>query len=1121
MPQLEIVLLGSPRVYLDDRRVEIRLHKAIALLAYLAVTGRAHSREALATLLWPDADQSTALGRLRRTLYRVGQDVGSDVVLASRTMAELNLEVALRLDTEQFQQLLDGCLADAGSRPAPDTGCVSRLTEAVGLYADDFMAGFTLPDSPPFDEWQFFEADGLRRAFGRALGRLVDIHQAEGAWERAIGYARRRLALDPLEEAVHRRLMELYARAGRQGAAIRQYRECERLLQEELGMAPGEETMALHEAIKSRQIPAINSQATAPELGHEIRHGAGMQGPAIAEGTFPGSDLRPLPAALETRPYVPVRGKKVDAPEQPGNLPAAVQPFIGRSGDLEEVRALLADDPHCRLLVITGPGGIGKTRLALEAARRTRHIFSDGAYLVRLGPLPSADHLLPALAKEIGLRLSAGAAIKEQLLGYLSGKRMLLLLDNFDHLMPGARLVAEILEAAPEVKILVTSRERLNLSSESVYALGGMSYPRDGACRDALDHGAVQLLIHLGRLARPHLDFGPDDVCHASRICRLVGGTPLALVLAAGWLEMLSFQEIADEIAHNLDFLASSLTDLPERQQSVRAAFEYSWKHLSGADRQAFMRLAVFEDGFTRQAAQRVAGVQPRTLRRLIDKSLVSVRDAARYEIHELLCQYAAQQLEASGEADAVRERHGEHYLSMMAQREADLKGRRQIPALDEIEQDLANIRAAWAWAARQKKEASLGRSAESLYLFFSFRGCFQEGAELFAAAREQLMPCPEDEPTLGCSRLSARLAWLQLTNPARPGGIQDDLAGHLALAREHGDRAEVAFSLLQLGCYHLLAEHEPDRAIGFLEQSLEHYRNLGDRFYMAVVLHWLGASRGTTTSPENLMHWMEQSLALARETGNEVMVPYNLRALAMGAICLGDYDAAAAYCHEALAIDAKIGASFGLAESRALLGLTHFLQGDLDRSRDLVAEGLELARQVGHPATVAHSLAVQSLLASLGGTPTMGRQMADESLSMHSTSLGIILARWGLAIAHFELEEYDVAWGHLREGLKQADLFALPATKAWLLPVAPLILSQEGRSVLAVELLPLVLDPSMQVSGWAERWPRFAALPDRLRAELGSAQFDAAWERGRSLEIEATAASILDGDLAVQGSDA
>lgn len=1098
MAQLELLLFGPPRLCLDGQQVDIRVHKAIALLAYLAVTKRPHSREALATLFWPDADQSTGLGRLRRTLYRVGQAAGPKVLRTTRTMAELDPQAELWLDTDRFRHLIAGCLSDARPDPALDEGCVDRLAAAAELYADDFMAGFTLPDSPPFDEWQFFEAEGLRRSFGRALQALAEAHQARGEWQPAIDYARRRLALDVLEEASHRRLMRLYALAGQQAAALRQYEECRRILDEELGVAPGKETAALHQAIKSRKAPALSGRQSGSTLAPGV------------DGADSGHDSGSLPARVEIRPDLPDRERPAEAPSPPSNLPAAVHPFVGREQELEEIQTLLADDPHCRLLVLTGTGGIGKTRLVLEAARRTLHIFGDGVYFVRLGPLPSVEHLLPALAEQVGLRLHGGTPARQQLLGYLSDKRLLLLLDNFEHLMAGAGLLAEILEAAPEVKILVTSRERLNLSGESVYALGGMPFPADDSCQDALDYGAVQLLIHLGRLARPHLELKADDVCQASRICRLVGGTPLALVLAASWLEMLSFREIADEIAENLDFLEGSLLDLPERQRSVRAAFEYSWSRLSDTERLALTRLSVFEDGFTREAARRVAGVQPHTLRLLIDKSLVSVDRPGRYEIHELLCQYAAQRLKAAGELGRMRDRHSEHYLSMAAQRETDLKGRRQIPALDEIEQDLANIRAAWHRAMEHEDEAALGRAAESLYLFFSFRARYREGAELFAAARERLAPCPDQAPSLGCSRLSARLAWLQLLSPPASNRILADLESHLEVARERDDRSEVAFSLLQLGCYHLLAAREPHAAAGLLEQSLEEYQALGDRFYTTVTLHWLGVSRGATRSLAELVRLMEQSLALARETGNRVLVPYNLRALAVGALGMGEYGAAGRYCHEALEIDAAVGASMGLAQSRILLGLIHLLEGDLDQALAQTERGLEMARRIGYAATTAYGLAVQSLVLSLKGRPALGQEAGDESLALASNSLAAILAHWGLAIAHSEFEEHDAAWKHVREGLQHADLVALSALKVWLLPVAAFLLDQRGQGERAVELLAVARQRPADIGGWTQLWTPLVELRARLRAELAADRYEAASKRGEGLEVDAAVTAIL-----------
>jgi predicted ATPase/DNA-binding SARP family transcriptional activator len=839
MPKLEFYFFGPPRIERDGEKVEISLRKALALLAYMVVTKQPYSRDALATLLWPDTDPSIALGRLRRALYRVNRAVEAEILLATRTMIELNRQVELWLDTDRFQQDVTACLFDSHSVGRPRADCLARLTHAAELYAGDFLAGFTLPDSPAFDEWQFFEGESLRRSFAKVLNELTHVCRAQEKWDQAIAYARRWTTLDRLDELAHRTLMELYASTGQHAAALRQYNECQRILTEELGALPEKETTALYEAIKMRQMPNV---VLAP--GSPLVIQVPGERPSQRESGAVGSMQRERRLGDRVaRPDWPCATWPTESSRTPGpphNLPASPHRLVGRDRELAELHSMLIGDAHCRLLTIIGPGGMGKSHLALELAHKAIPDFSDGVYLVPLTCLTSAEHLVPMIAEQLGLNFFGDDTSRQQLFSYLNDKRMLLVLDNFEHLLPDAAVIAHLLQIAPGVKVLATSHEALHLTGESRYVLSGLDFPQEGSTTDPLAFDSVQLLIQRARLARSHLQVRSDDLFEAARICRLVQGMPLALALAAGWLGVLPFREIADEISRSLDFLEGPMHDLPVRHHSVRAAFEYTWKRLPLRDQQAFARLSVFRDGFTKQAAKNVADAGPRTLRRLIDKSLISVGRDGRYEIHDVLRQYAAEQLEMSGDPDRIHDLHSDYYLAALSKREADLKEQRQIEAMDEIDRAFANIRTAWQWAVQHNHDDVLIRSIESLYLFAMLSGRYQDGIELLGMAREQLVSCSHDEPTLGCSRLVTRLAGLQLLNSAAYTQIEADLNRSLALARERTDRPETAFCLLQLGCYHCLVTRQPEVASQFFEESLDVYRPLDDRFYTAVVLHWL-----------------------------------------------------------------------------------------------------------------------------------------------------------------------------------------------------------------------------------------------------------------------------------------
>jgi len=1074
MTMYRLHLFGPPQIYRAHRPVHISLRKSVALLVYLAVNRKAFSRESLAALFWSEDDRSTALGNLRRALYRVNQALEGEVIDANRKTVQLNPQVDFWLDAAEFQKLLSGCEA-ASDSSEPMTGCLARLDAAVNLYKDDFLAGFSLPDSPAFDEWQFFQSESLRRACIKALERLAHLSSVSEEWDKAISYSRRLVALDALDEQAHRILMELYNRSGQPAAALHQYEECRRILDRELGVVPESETTSLYEMIKHRRRTPVK---TTPR---------------------------------EKAPVFEVPEERNSFPGPPHNLPVHPTPFVGREEELSAVHHLLVGDPNCRLLTINGPGGIGKTRLALESAHAALRAFSDGVCFVPLATLYSSDHIIATLAERIGLGFYDGSAAKQQLLHFLRNKQMLLVMDNLEHLLPGAGVLAEILESAPGVKILATSQERLHLVGETIYSLENMSYPQHEVCDSPLAYGAVQLFIQFARLARPQIAVGDADLCQIVRICRLVNGMPLALILAASWLEMLSFKEIADEITCGLDFLESQMRDLPERQRSVRATFAYSWKRLSQTEQQAFMRLSVFPQGFTRQAAHHVANASLHTLRRLHEKSLLSMRSDGRYEIHELLRQFTEEQLVTTGEVDQIRQAHSIYFLSQLARYEADVKGGRQFETLEAIDADLENVRLAWKWALEHQDAGALDGSVESLYLFFTFRCRYQDGAEFFYQAWQLFTANPAQAGSLLAARLLARSAWLRSLAHDFHADMEKDIEKALNLARAHADQTEIAYCLLLKGCYYLYTRKDPSNALKFLEQSYVQYRSIEDKFYIAVSLLWLGTCHAEFTHLDNLIYYTQQSLELARETGNKATIPYNLRNLSLGALCTGAYSAAESYSLEALQLNTAMGMRMGIAEAKNHLGLVYFLRGEMDAARKLVEEGLVVSQEVGFSPTIANGLAVLSLLDAIAGDNESAQRLSQESLSISASFFGHILANWGLAIVHCNLEQFESAGNYLQEAWNHAWRLSYRAVSAWLLPAIAMIMDWRGNRESAAAGLCLAWRHHLNPKGWLDCWQEAHALRTRLQKELGQAGYEKACQQSETLDLQCMVAEFFE----------
>lgn len=397
------------------------------------------------------------------------------------------------------------------------------------------------------------------------------------------------------------------------------------------------------------------------------------------------------------------------------NLPLPATPFIGRTTDIHDIKALLYQ-PTTRLLTISASGGMGKTRLALEIAHQMVNTlttpFKDGVYFVELASLATADSLVTELADALGLTLEAsGMAYRRQVIQYLSQKQALIIFDNFEHLLEATALVSEILQEALAISMLVTSRERLNLQGETIYRLEGLELLKDNPAMTS----AVQLFVQSATYAQPAFYLKPENIAEVVAICEMVEGLPLGIVLAAGWVSLLTTQEIVTEMQRTLNFLESSARDLPARHRSLRAVFDYSWELMNAEERDVLMRLAVFQGGFTREAAQKVTKARLQVLLALVNKSLLT-RDPAsgRYTCHPLMRQYAAEALERADATQSARDAHCHYFLDLMYQHRIDLSGQRS-QTFDEFEADMENIRMAWSYALDTKQYAAIQRAMSGL----------------------------------------------------------------------------------------------------------------------------------------------------------------------------------------------------------------------------------------------------------------------------------------------------------------------------------------------------------------------------------------------------------------------
>lgn len=580
---------------------------------------------------------------------------------------------------------------------------------------------------------------------------------------------------------------------------------------------------------------------------------------AILHGDSPAQ-----PPGAAPRPPEPVRAMLRHDPGSP------LTPFVGREADLAALDRLVRHS-DIRLVTIAAPGGMGKTRLAMEYAARQIGKFPAGVYFIPLAGFSRVDDVVLAIADAVRFIFAPVGDRQAQLLAFFGGleeQDMLLVLDNFEHMQDAAPLVSAILNAAPGLRLITTSRVRLNLSGETVFELGGMEIPDRLPPDQARLHGTVQLFEQAARRVQPGFQLKAAEVPFVLEICHAVFGNPLGIVLAAAWVEMLSVEEIAHEVAISLDFLQTDARDVPERQRSLRAVFESSWNMLSETERDVFMKLSIFQGGVKRSIAEYITRASLQTLASLVKKSLLR-RDpgSGRYEVHELLRQYAAEELAQSGQEIATRDSHCHYFTSLIARRTDDLRGGAQAEAIREIDADFENVRAAWSWAVQRKNIPLVMLALEGLVLFALFTGEYDKLAGILREAERQFAPRP-GEPPGDIWRLIAIRHELALTPRSDPSQI----GRLLEMALAAGDRAEEAFARWTLA-YCLSGQQRYADAVPLFKHCLALYQSLGDIFFTGRALSDVGLFSAVIGEHAESVAALQQATAFQEQFGDVVGV--------------------------------------------------------------------------------------------------------------------------------------------------------------------------------------------------------------------------------------------------------
>jgi len=1094
-------LLGPIHVDRDGEPIQgFKSRKVLALLCYLAAHGQPISRSYLVELFWPDQSESRGRNNLSQALHNI-LSLWPGCLEVNYYTVQFHYLPSTWLDLKVFKELT------AQSE-------VGAWMMAADLYRGDFMAGMSLDDCPEFEQWLRLEQENWRLRIIQVLRDLIVHSISHNEADQAFQFISRLLDIDPGEEEAHRQKMILLAQSGQRSAALAQFEICRRYLTEELGVEPSKETVQVYEQIRSG------------DLKHEAQISSG-------QGSLPSATPTPVPFVYN-------------------NLPAQATSFIGREKELALIEQYLTN-PACRLLTIIGLGGIGKTRLALQAAAATNH-FRQGVCFIALSSTSSTEFLISSMANALKFPLYGRGDPKTQLINYLSDKEMLLLLDNFEHLIPGADLLGEILQRAPQLKMLVTSRERLGLREEWILDLQGLPFPESEDMTPLENYSAVQLFLQRAQQVQADFWLRFLDKSAVARICRLVEGLPLGIELAAAWTRTFSCREIAVEIEKNYDFLTTSLQNIPQRHRSLPAVFEHSWGLLSEEERSVFRQLSVFWGGFSRKSAEQVVGASAFLLSALVDKSLLRRTDIDRYCIHELLRQYGAKKLaENPDEKKRVKDRHCSHYAEFLQEQETRLKKGQQKEALAAVSLEIDNLRAGWYWAVATRREEDFEKYREGLFLIHNMQSWFQEGEALFRhaaatlrSAREKAGPDRQIDKMLGhvLARQGVFCASLGHYDQARAikqeglaifqdvilrqdaplglnylGAIAWALGEYveakqlcqesLGIAEKMGDRWKQALILQYLGMIAIsLGEYVDAQAIA--QRGLVIFREFGYRSGIAFSLNLLGIAAHNLGEYREARQFCLEGLKIAREIGDRWEEALSLEYLSMIAISLGEYAEAKALAQESLTIFREFGYRSGIAFCMNLLGTVARSLGRYTEAKRLHQEVLQTCKELDYSLGVAMTSYYLGYTTYLLGEQGEARQLLTDSLTIArklAYQRGITQSLHALGTVAYALGEFNEARAYLLEALKSTqEIQAVPIILDILTDFAKLLI-KENRVEQALELLTLSLHHTASKQETRDRASRLWA---ELTAKLPGQVTNTAHEKGKTNSLDERVAEIL-----------
>jgi predicted ATPase/DNA-binding CsgD family transcriptional regulator len=810
--------------------------------------------------------------------------------------------------------------------------------------------------------------------------------------------------------------------------------------------------------------------------------------------------LDDAPTDVSTRPAAP----------SGHNLPTFATHFVGRSREIADVKRLLQIS---RLLTLTGPGGTGKTRLAVRAASEILDYFVDGVYFVDLAPL--SDHMLvaKAVAAALGVMGNSQKPLPDILKQALAGREMLLLLDNFEHVIDAAAFVSELLAAAPRLKVLVTSREVLRLSGEQEYPVPPLSLPsRNGLLVQQISESeAVTLFVQRVQMMMPRFEIDEDNASAVAQICTRLDGLPLAIELAAARSKLLSPRAMLSRLDSRLTVLADGSRDAPQRQQTLRDTLEWSYNLLSEGEKTLFARLAVFRGGCSLEAIERVCGGDLSIdlwdgLTSLIDKSLVQRKETQNGEpcfaMLETIHEYARERLEEGGEGETIRDAHSAYFAHFMRRREGDLKGKRQQDAGQEIETDFDNIRQAWHYTVHQTDIERLDHFLYALNLIAYQRKQYAELVGMFASAVEIL------EPLFGEHRHYGRLLVLYgqcLEGLGQLENARNQLQRALSIAHAENDVFGIAQASLWLARVMDSDFSKHEEVWQLCEKSSSIFKALGEDYELANALHYQGYLFWSEQKHHESLELNRQVLEVRRRLGDEVGVASSLYNI-VGSLYFTNPAEAEIHCREVLTLFQRLHQPFGVAISMCRLAAIELNKGNVEVARRHAEDSLNIARENGFAFIISDALVQLAWIDVASDRFDEAEASIDQDKTAEDEE---ILADHALvqSFIHLGLQDWLTAKRKLVVYLQLAKASRDPLS----IVVMGLIAAAEGRTEYGVELMSLAINgPTSLSSSYRMKTPLVIRHLQAIKASLGEEAYAAASERGKALDVEAVITELM-----------